>query len=89
MCWGQKHNQWGDLDAEYGIKDSQRVFENVKQEVKECRKLWICYESHEEDKFVCKQKWNNKYSWEQVIVWDHKYMDFLFKPTKEESQRIT
>ena len=54
-----------------------------------CRDSWPRYVSYEEDSILRNDEWNQKYDGKRVIMWDDTNINFQFKPSGADEQRIT
>ena len=65
------------------------VFDKKLSLVLSCRASWPKYVSYEEDANFRNDEWDEKYEGKRVIMWDDTNIDFQFKPSDSEEQRIT
>jgi hypothetical protein len=91
--WGRSHTRWdGQLAERFGVVKKEtlyKIFDAKACLVLRCRSSWPTYATHEEDKYLRKEKWNAKYENKRIVMWDDTNIPFTYKPSSALNQRIT
>ena len=91
VLWLQSHTWWEDLTVIYNKSNTQtlrRVFNSKSQIAFTCCTSWPVYASFQEDRDLCKEKWNAKYETKRIVQWDDTNVPFNYKPRKANNQQL-